>query len=221
MGIPRFPKAPNNTVGTFANADVPSVDSFTVTQSTPSEASGYTISAGDSFSLIGDAGKALMENLQDGQEKKVTTVEAPDLDFNDDSGFVSKDRGLTNTQASNIGAGIQAGAQIAGGIAQGVQTSKLQDAAYMQGNDQLDSYAKEQRKNRGIDNRAQDDADANARFDRKIKSVAFRHQMFQRDLAKELEHYNDATSNLDVIQNLVKKDENFKDALLQLNRNRR
>jgi len=216
MAIPRFPKAPNNTEGTFANADVPSVEAFTTTQSTPSVDSGFTIGAGDSYNLIGGTANPV---LQHQAGNVVPTVDTPDLGFQE--GLPSEKGGLTNTAAANIGAGIQVGTQIAQGVAQGVSASKLQDAAFMQGNEQLDAFASEQLKNIKVDERAQDLADVNQRFDKKAKNIAFRQQMFQRDLAKELEQYNDATSNLGVIQDLVKKDENFKDSLLQLNRNRR
>jgi len=223
MAIPRFPKGPNNTVSTFANADVPSVESFTTTQSTPSVASGFTIGAGDSYNLIGGNANP---SLAPQSELVASVPSTPSLDTSGGLGFEAglpseKGGGLTNTGAATVGAGIQAGAQIAQGVAQGVQTAKLQDAAFMQGTENLDSFAKEQRENMKIDARAQDVADTNQRFNKKAKSIAFRQQMFQRDLEKELTQYNDATSNLGVIENLVKKDENFKDALLQLNRNRR
>jgi hypothetical protein len=134
---------------------------------------------------------------------------------------VPSQQGLTNTQATALGTGIDMGTQIAGGLASNAATTNLQEASYMQGKDDLASYENEQRKNQKLDLEGQNKSDATQAFKNKANNAAFRQKMFQRDLQKELQQYNDAVSSIGTLQKMVNKDESFKDALLSLNRTRR
>jgi hypothetical protein len=189
---------------------------FDITE-TPSEfASPQGIKAGSSFNLAGNKATSFDPLLK----------EAPAFGGLDTSGGLGSETGgtadtrggLTNTGASTIGAGIQAGAQLAQGVAQGVQTARLQDSANLQGISDLDTFEREQSKNQKLDLEAQDTADANQRFTNMTKNVAFRQQMFQRDLQDKLDNFNSAKEAIAGINSVANRSEGFRDTLLNLSR---
>ena len=128
--------------------------------------------------------------------------------------------GLTNTQASLIGAGIGAAGSLASGIGSSIATKRMQDEAFKSGMEGIDLAAARQAKSEGIQERAQDFTDAKIDFSNYLQDAAIQNVQMMRDFQEELEKVQSQRDAANKFKKGMLQNENFRDALLSMNRSR-
>ena len=119
------------------------------------------------------------------------------------------------TKAGLIGAGVEAGTAVLGGVLQGAQTKRLREQSEAQNTEQLAKARIEREKDKDLLRQQDQHAKRQARYQQLQANTGLRLQMFQRDIQKQAQKFNDAQSALNTIRQSAVGGEVMKDMFAQ------